>query len=128
MPPEKREALQKDLQGDLKGYMDAALPLVRDKAVAAAPLTIGTQLEQKFSEDELRQLVAWLDSPVARKYQLALPDLQKALTDKLVADTRTTMEPRLRELDGVIGRRLAAAVPPGSPAQPAASVAAPAKP
>jgi len=128
VPPEKREALQKDLQGDLKNYMDAALPLVRDKAVAAAPLTIGAQLEQKFSEDELRQLVAWLDSPVARKYQFALPELQKALTDKLVADTRSTMEPRLRELDGVIGKRLAAVMPPSSPAAPAATGAAPAKP
>ena len=31
VPPDKREALQKDLQGELKKYMDAALPLVRDK-------------------------------------------------------------------------------------------------
>ncbi|MGY0197704.1 hypothetical protein ACWA7J_21785 [Leptothrix sp. BB-4] len=121
VPPDKREALQKDLQGDLKKYMDAALPLVRDKAVAAAPSTIGTQLEQKFSEDELRQLAAWLESPVARKYQLVLPDFQKALTDKLVADTRPLIEPKLHELDTVVGKRLAAVIPPS----PAASAAPP---
>ncbi|MDP4301986.1 DUF2059 domain-containing protein [Leptothrix discophora] len=127
VPPEKREALQKDLQGDLKKYMDAALPLVRDKAVAAAPSTIGSQLDQKFSEEELRQLVTWLESPVARKYQFTLPEFQKALTDKLVADTRTAIEPKLRDLDSVIGKRLAAVAPPANPAAPAPA-GTPAKP
>jgi uncharacterized protein len=136
VPPDKREALQKDLQGELKKYMDAALPLVRDKAVAAAPSTIGAQLDQKFSEEELRQLVAWLDSPVARKYQFTLPEFQKSLTDKLVADTRGSIEPKLRDLDAAIGKRLAAVVPPGAasaPANPSTNAtavppAAPAKP
>jgi hypothetical protein len=126
VPPDKREALQKDLQGDLKKYMDAALPLVRDKAVAAAPSTIGTQLEQKFSEDELRQLIGWLESPVAKKYQLMLPDLQKALTDKLVAETRPLIEPKLRDLDANVGKHLAAVMPPAGPNGGAA--AAPPKP
>lgn len=137
VPPDKREALQKDLQGELKKYMDAALPLVRDKAVAAAPSTIGAQLDQKFSEEELRQLVAWLDSPVARKYQFTLPEFQKSLTDKLVADTRGSIEPKLRDLDAAIGKRLAAVVPPSgaatAPANPSTNAtavppAAPAKP
>jgi hypothetical protein len=127
VPPEKREALQKELQGDLKKYMDSAMPLVRDKAVAAAPSTIGSQLDQKFSEEELRQLVNWLESPVARKYQFTLPEFQKALTDKLVADTRASIEPKLRDLDSVIGKRLAAVAPPANPAA-AAPNGAPAKP
>lgn len=129
VPPDKREALQKDLQGELKKYMDAALPLVRDKAVAAAPSTIGAQLDQKFSEEELRQLVAWLDSPVARKYQFTLPEFQKSLTDKLVAETRGSIEPKLRDLDAAIGKRLAVAAPPAaSAATPAVPSATPAKP
>ncbi len=130
VPPDKREALQKDLQGELKKYMDAALPLVRDKAVAAAPSTIGAQLDQKFSEEELRQLVAWLDSPVARKYQFTLPEFQKSLTDKLVAETRGSIEPKLRDLDAAIGKRLSAAAPAaaGSAPAPAAQPATPAKP
>ncbi len=130
VPPDKREALQKDLQGELKKYMDAALPLVRDKAVAAAPSTIGAQLDQKFSEEELRQLVAWLDSPVARKYQFTLPEFQKSLTDKLVAETRGSIEPKLRDLDAAIGKRLSAAAPAaaGSAPAPATQPAPAAKP
>ncbi|RZS47533.1 hypothetical protein [Sphaerotilus mobilis] len=119
VPPDKREALQKDLQVELKKYMDAAMPLVRDKAVAAAPSTIGAQLDQKFSEEELRQLVAWLDSPVARKYQFTLPEFQKSLTDKLVAETRSSIEPKLRDLDAAIGKRLSVAAPAATPAAPA---------
>ncbi len=58
MPAEKREAVAKAADAELKKYFDDAYPLVRDKAVQAAPSTLGPILEQYFSADELRQLVA----------------------------------------------------------------------
>lgn len=119
VPPEKREALQKELQADLKKYADAALPLVREKAVAAAPATIGAKLERDFSEDELKQLIAWLESPLARKYQMALPEFQKLLSEKLVGDARAGVEPRLKELNESLSKRLAAYAPPAAPSAPA---------
>jgi hypothetical protein len=119
VPEDKREALSKEIQGDFKKYTDATVPLLRDRAKALAPTTIGAVLEQKFSEDELKQLVAWLESPLARKYQTAFPEFQRSLTEKLVAETRPMVEPNLRELDAAITRRLTAYA--GTPAGAGAS-------
>ena len=41
VPPEKREAMAKLIQDDLKKYVDEAAPLVRQQAVKLAPSTIG---------------------------------------------------------------------------------------
>ncbi|MEY8876914.1 MAG: DUF2059 domain-containing protein [Leptothrix sp. (in: b-proteobacteria)] len=116
IPADKRDALAKDIQGDLKKYGESTGPMLRDRAIALAPSTIGTIMEQKFSEDELKQLIAWLDSPLARKYQQVLPDFQKSLTDKVIADTRPTIEPRLKELNETITRKLTTAAGVSAPA------------
>jgi NAD+--asparagine ADP-ribosyltransferase len=52
--PEKREAVAKQVQQDLKQYVDEVGPLVRQQAVKLAPSTIGTLLEERFTEDELK--------------------------------------------------------------------------
>jgi hypothetical protein len=57
---------------------------------------------------------------VARKYQDASPELGNALTRKLVADTRPTIEPKLKTLQESLNKRLSAAASPASaPSGPA---------
>lgn len=119
VPADKREAVAKDIQADFKRFGESTTLAVRDRAIALAPATIGEVMEQRFTEDELRQLVAWLESPVARKYQQTLPEFQKALVDRLVEDTRPTVEPRLKELNATVTRKLSAATQAGTPAAPA---------
>ncbi len=59
-------------------------------------------LEERFNEDELKQLVAWLEiAAVARSTQQMGPEMQRALAEKLVADTRPSVEPKLRALQQI---------------------------
>lgn len=116
--PEKREALSNDIQADVKSYLDDAGPLVRDRAVKLAPSTIGTVLEEKFSEDELKQIVSYFESPAYNKYQQLGGDMQKSLIEKLLVDTRALIEPKITALDQKVARRLG--VVPGTDAAPAA--------
>lgn len=125
VPPDKREALAKEIQGDVRKYVEEAGPLVRDKAVKAAPGVIGPLLDEKFNEDELKQLAAWLESPVVRRYQQLTPEFQKSLSEKLVADTRGAVEPKLQALERSINQRLVAVAPP--PGAASGAGAAPAK-
>ena len=106
VPPEKRETIGKDIQADVKKYLDEAVPLVRDRAVKLAPTTIGTLLEEKFTEDELKQLVTFLESATYVKYQQLGGDMQRALLEKLLADTRSTVEPKVKALDQTVAKRL----------------------
>jgi hypothetical protein len=122
VPAEKREALGAELQAEVKKFFDDVSPILRASAVKNAPGTIGTVLEEKFSEDELKVLVAWFESPVSRKYQQLSPELQQSLGQKLVAETRPQIEPKLKELEAVLGNKLRAAA--GEPAAAGAGTGA----
>ena len=125
VPADKREAVARDIQADVKKYVDEAVPLVRDKALKLAPTTVGAVLEDKFSEDELKQLVGILESPVNRKFQQLGGDMQKSLGDKLVADTRSIIEPKVRALEQTMAKRLG--LSPEAAARPASAASPPAK-
>lgn len=112
VPADKREALGAELQAEVRKFFDDVAPMLRASAVKNAPSTIGTALEEKFSEDELKVLINWLESPVSRKYQQMSPELQQGLGQKLVTETRPQIEPKLKALEQVMGAKLAAAVGP----------------
>lgn len=121
VPADKRESVAKELQADARKYADEAVPVVSARAVKLAPDSIGTLLEEKFSEDELKQIVSFLESPVYKKYDDLSGDMQKVLIEKLVADTRGIIEPKIKALDQSMGDRLRAAT--GSATDPAPATA-----
>jgi hypothetical protein len=121
VPADKREAVMKDIQGDIKKYLDEAVPMVRERAGKLAPGVIGPMLEERFTEDELKQLAGWLESPIVRKYQQMVPEIQKELVQKLAADVRPSIEPKARAMQASMAKHLGV-----QPTQPA-SGAAPAK-
>lgn len=116
VPKDKQDAVAKEIQGDVQKYLDEAVPMVQTRAVKLAPSTIGTLLEEKFSEDELKQIVAIIESPVYSKFQGMSGDMQKALVEKLVADTRGTIDPKVRALEQSMAKRLGAKSAPPKPA------------
>lgn len=133
VPAEKRETIAKEIQADVKKYVDEAVPLLRERAVKIAPSTIGALLEEKFTEEELKQLIAIMESPVNRKYGQLNNELQKVLGEKLVAETRGVIEPKVRVLEESIFKRFAtdpeaAASAASAPKSKAAVAPRPAKP
>ena len=122
--PERREAVARDIEADFRKYAEETVPIVRDRANKLAPTTIGALLEERFTEEELRQILVLLESPVNRKFQQLMPDMQRALGEKLVAESRDEVQVKLHALQTSVAQRLGADVP-GSAAAPkaAASVA-----
>jgi uncharacterized protein len=128
-PADKREAIGKAIEADAKRYVEDAFPPVRDRAVKLAPSTLGVALEEKFTEDELKQLVAWFESPVNKKFQAVSGEMQSNFMQKLVAEARPLVEPKLQALEQKVRTALgapAAGAPEANP--PAAKPAAAAKP
>lgn len=114
---DKQQAVAKEIEADARKYMDETVPLVRDRAVKLAPSTIGTMLEEKFTEDELKQVLGFLESPAIHKFQQVSPEMQKALAEKLIAETQEQVEPRVRNLEQTIGKRLGVTAPAAAPAK-----------
>jgi uncharacterized protein len=121
VPQEKRAAVAKEIQADVKKYADDAVPMLRDRAVKLGPSTIGALLEEKLTEAELKEVIAMLESPTVRKYQALAGEMEKVLAEKLVTETRTAMEAKISTLEQNVVKRLNAAAP-------SAGASAPAKP
>jgi len=106
VPADKRDAAVKNIDAELKKYVDDVGPLLRDRAVKIAPTVIGPELDKNFNEDELKQLINWLESPVIKRFQDLSPNIQRALSEKLVNDTRAQVEPKLSALEAAMAKQL----------------------
>ena len=116
VPADKREAMGKEMQADVKKFLDDAVPLVTSRAIRLAPTTIGALLEDKFTEDELKQIATFLEAPAINKYQRLNSDMQKALMEPLLAETRPLVDPKVAALEDTLAKRLGI-VPQAAPAK-----------
>lgn len=114
VPKDKRDAVAKDIQADVKKFYDDIEPVLRDRAVKLAPATVSPLYEERLSEAELKQVIAWMESPVSKKVQQIDAELGKTLAQKIVEDARPAVEPKFQALEQQIRQRLQAgsATPP----------------
>ncbi|HLO95195.1 MAG TPA: DUF2059 domain-containing protein [Burkholderiaceae bacterium] len=126
MPADKREAAAKAIEADVKKFIEENGPFLRDKAQKLSPSTVGAILEEKFTEDELKQILAWLDSPVSKKFGQLGGEMQKALGDKLLAENGATLDARFKVLQQNVAKHLGVSMP-GAASSPAANKNSPKK-
>ncbi|MEJ6002843.1 hypothetical protein [Paucibacter soli] len=112
--PEKREATAKAIEADIKKFVEENTPVLRNAALKLAPSTIGNMLDERFTEDELRQLVAILDSPVNKKYVQMGGDMQSALGQKLMAEVGPGLEGKFNALRASVAKQLGISPPPAA--------------
>ena len=119
VPEAKREAVAKQIDADLRKFLDDnATPLV-EKGVKLAPSTMGVALDEKFTEDELKQLLAWLESPVSKKFAESSQELQTLYTKKLIDDNGKQLDEKFTALQQNVAKQL------GIETSPAPSASAP---
>jgi len=120
--PDRREVLAREIEADVRKYVDETVPIVRDMAVKLAPSTMGVVVEQSMDEAELRQLLAVLENPAFKKFQAVFGDAQRSLLTKLTTESRPAMEVKARALDAAVGKRLG--ITPAPTPSPASTGAA----
>jgi hypothetical protein len=106
---DKRDAALKEMAPDAQRYIDEATPLAQAAARRQLPATVGATLASQFSEDELRQLVALLESPVKKKFEQLAPQMERALGDKVSEEAGPAIQPKLDAMKQAIGLKLRAA-------------------
>lgn len=124
VPTEKREATGKAMDAELKKFVDENVPYMKDKISKAVPTTASALLDERFNEDELKQIVAWAESPVSQKFGVASVELQKAVAQKVMAEAGPTLEGRFKTLQANLAKQLGLPAPGAS--APAAKAPAPA--
>ena len=125
--PDKRDAVGKTVDADIHKFVEDSVPLARERALKLAPTTIGAVIEEKFSEEELKQLIAWFSSPVSRKFSQLGQEMQSGFSQKLVAEMRPILEPKLQLLENKVRADLGLSAPPAGEASSPAKALPPAK-
>ncbi|MGY4828339.1 hypothetical protein ACVNIS_07165 [Sphaerotilaceae bacterium SBD11-9] len=126
IPPEKREAIAKQVQDQLRKYGDESTAIVREKTPKVSQASLAPMLEEKFSEDELRQLLAALEAPAFKKFQQIQPEMVNAFRQGLVKEIEPVIEPKLKALEQGVGAALG--VPDPTASQPKGTAPKPAAP
>ena len=124
VPAEKREATAKSIDVDVKQYLDEAGPIIKERTNKLAPQVLTPILDEKLTEDDLKQLIAWIESPVRKKYEALSIDIRNSLGERVLADLSPTLDPKLAALQDKVVAKLRAAgakLPPKPGSSEAAS-------
>jgi uncharacterized protein len=106
LPESKREAAIAQIQSDARKYAEDAGSLAKERSIKLSQTVLAPVFDEKFTEEELRQLLSALEAPAYKKYQAAVPDLSNIFADKIIADMRPTLEPKLKALEQNIAKSL----------------------
>ena len=126
VPPAKMEQAKEGLNAELKKYFDDVSYTITNKVGKASNTALIPAYMERFSLDELKQIVAFFESPAVKKYQLAAPELGNLFVKQLIEETRADVSARTRQFDDAATKIMGASPAPRSPtAGPAAGKSKP---
>jgi uncharacterized protein len=122
MPETKQQAAINAMDAELKKFNDDTLKLITAQATKVRGDALLNAYVERFSEEELKQLVALMEAPVFKKYQSVGPDLGGIYIKAIVDGTRSAVEARGKTFDAAAAKIVgapAASAPSGAPSAPA---------
>jgi len=99
VPPAKMEQAKEGLNSELKKYFDDVSKTINSKVGKVSSSALIPAYMERFSLDELKQLVAFFESPAIKKYQSAAPELGSLFVKQLIEETNADVMARTRQFD-----------------------------
>ena len=115
VPPAKMEQAREGLNIELKKYFEDVSKTISGKANKVSANALIPAYMERFSLEELKQLVAFFESSASKKYQAAAPELGNIFVKQLIDETRADVTARSRQFDDAATKIV------GSPPTPKAS-------
>lgn len=127
VPKEKQDQAAESLNVELKKYYDDVLQAIRSRVGKVSTQTLIPAYTERFSTEELKQLVAFFESPVIKKYQAVSPELGNIFVSQLIAETRGEVAARGRQFEVAAVKIIGGTPGPKSSAPSPAATTPPAK-
>lgn len=106
LPKERQAAATEQLNAAARKLGTQAEAEIRNKMKAAVAQSLLPAYTERFSEDELTQLIAFFSSPTIKKYQSVSPELGQALVKRLVELTQPTIKRQVQTFDAEAAKAL----------------------
>ena len=119
VPEAKKQQASDALNSELKKYFDDVSKLIEGKVRKVSTDALIPAYMERFTLDELKQLVTFFDSPTIKKYQTSAPELGNLFVTQLIEATRSDVTARVQKFDEaavkIVGATPASkAAPPGA--------------
>ena len=87
------------LDAELKKFNDENVRLIKAKNERISLEVLVPAYSERFTTEELKQLLVFLESPVIKKYYAANPQMANLLAQKLVEATHSDVQARIKAFD-----------------------------
>ena len=101
VPQAQIEKAAASLNVELKKYNDDVSRIIKDKVTKASTDSLIPAYMERFSVEELKQLVAFFESPAIKKYQAEAPAFGGIFVNQLILETRSDVAARAKQFDDV---------------------------
>ena len=92
VPPAKQKDVRDKLDQELKKFSESTFKTIQGQTSKGAEAALVPIFMEKLSEDELKTIIAYLESPAAAKFQSLGPDATNAWAKKVIDATRPSVK------------------------------------
>lgn len=104
VPPARQKDVRDKLDVELKKYAESTQKAIEAQTAKAAEAALVPIFMEKLSEDELKTIVTYMESPVSAKFQSLGPDATNAWAKKIVDATKPTVESGAKTFEAAANR------------------------
>lgn len=104
VPPARQKEVREKLDVELKKFADTTHKTVEAQIAPAAEAALVPIFMEKLSEDEMKTIIAYLESPVSQKFQSVAGEAGNAWAQRVIDATRATVESNLKSFDATATR------------------------
>ena len=121
VPKARQEQATGELNAALKTYFDDVSKIISGRVIQVSNSALIPAYMERFSVDELKQVAAFFESPVIKKYQAAAPELGSVFIKELIEATRADVTARVKVFDDAATKIVGAGPAPRSAPAPSTS-------
>jgi len=114
VPPARQKEVRDKLDVELKKFIETSRKAIEGQVAKAADAALVPMLMEKLSEDEMKTIIAYLESPAAAKFQALGPDATTAWAKKVVEATRAPVESAAKTFDAAASKIVGVPAPSAS--------------
>ena len=117
VPPARQKEVRDKLDVELKKYADSTHKVVEAQTAKAAEAALVPIFMEKLTEDELKQIVAYMESPVSAKFQALGPDATNAWAKRIIDATKPQVESGAKTFEAAANRIVSSSGGSAAPAK-----------
>lgn len=118
VPKARQAKATEEFNAELTRFAADANKTISTKVAQASTEALVPAYMERFSLEELKQLAAFFESPIVKKYKAATPELADVFVKKLVVLTQADIQARAKQFDAAAAKIVGPA-PAAAPAKPA---------